>query len=312
MTGVRGYSRPGSLEEALEARRAAPAAAWLAGGTFLLAGDARPKPESVIDLAEVLPRGIEASGGELLIGSGTTFTELAESPLPPPCVAEAVLTMANRNTRNRATLGGNLGADKSCSSLVPILVALGAELEFASPWKAKASRWRRRGGAAQGRMELEAWLRSGAENRDPSREPERASDLVLRVAIPLAPGRLAAYRRWNRTACDLSVLGAACAYSLEEGRLSGLRIALGGLGPKARRSPELEALFEGRALPSREAIEEAVAPLLKPIDDLRASAAFKRMRGAQLVAQALLEASPVQIQAAAPFKIPGPSAGGAA
>jgi CO/xanthine dehydrogenase FAD-binding subunit len=66
---------------------------------------------------------------------------------------------------------------------------------------------------------------------------------------------------------------------------------LGGLGPRARRFPELEALFEGSPLPPREKMESAVSPLLKPIDDLRASADFKRLRGAQLVADALCDAA---------------------
>ena len=109
--------------------------------------------------------------------------------------------------------------------------------------------------------------------------------------MPLLEGRRATYRRWNRAACDLSVLGVAVAYGIESGRVDGLRIALGGLGPKARRFPVLEALFEGRPLPAREEIEAAAAPLLKPIDDLRASAAFKRLRGAQLLADALIGAS---------------------
>lgn len=102
----------------------------------------------------------------------------------------------------------------------------------------------------------------------------------------------ASYRRWNRVSCDLSVLGAAAAYELVEGRVSKLRIALGGLGPKSRRRPELEALFEGRPLPGREDIEKAAAPLLKPIADLRASAEFKRLRGSQLIADAILKAHP--------------------
>jgi probable selenate reductase FAD-binding subunit len=279
MTKVRRYIRAAGLDEVLEARRAEPAAAYLAGGTALLAGDGRDKPEAVIDVGASLPRHILREGSRLSIGAGATFQELAESKELPPCLVEAALSMVNRNTRNRATLGGNLASDKSCSSLIPILVALGAEVEVASPAGAapRASR----------RLDLEAWLRSRAE----ASELARASDLLLRVVVPLREGRRAAYRRWNRVSCDLSVIGAAAAYSLADGRVEGLRVALGGLGPKARRFPAIEALFEGGPLPSRAEIEAAVSPLLRPIDDLRASAAFKRLRGAQLAADALLDAS---------------------
>ena len=273
MNAVKRYSRARSWQEALELRAAESGARWLAGGTFLLAGDGRDKPESVIDLGSALPRAIEILGSELSIGACATFQDIAAAPALPRCLIDAALTMVNRNTRNRATLGGNLGADKSCSSLIPLLIALDAQVEIASP----SSRTPERVG-------LEAWL----DEREAS--PARASDLALRVVLPARAGMRAAYRRWNRVSCDLSVLGAAVAFGLEGDCVVGLRVALGGLGPKARRFPELEALFEGRRLPSREEIESAVSPILRPIDDLRASAAFKRLRGAQLLADALTEA----------------------
>jgi CO/xanthine dehydrogenase FAD-binding subunit len=264
-------------DEALAARRAEPSAQWLAGGTVLLAGDAREKPESVIDLAAFLPRDIVRGRSELAIGAGASFQEIADSKAAPRCLAEAALSMVNRNTRNRATLGGNLGADKSCSSLIPILLALEAEVEVDSPSSSGGSE----------RLALEAWLAQRAEVRS---SVARAADLALRVLVPIRGGARAAYRRWNRVSCDLSVLGAAVAFRLEDGAATGLRIALGGLGPKARRFPALEALFEGAPPPDRDEIEETVAPLLRPIEDLRAGASFKRRRGAQLTAEAFLDA----------------------
>jgi CO/xanthine dehydrogenase FAD-binding subunit len=283
MTKLRNYTRATSLAQALEARRAEPRAAWLAGGTLLLAGDGRDKPESVIDIGLALPRELAAAEGLLSLGAGASFQELAESRALPAYLVEAALSMANRNTRNRATLGGNLAADKSCSSLVPLLLALEAELELLSPLALAGPTPAAL--PSPERLGLEAWL---LERSTPG--SRRGADLVLRVLVSHNPARRAAYRRWNRVACDLSVLGAAAAYELEGGLVRRLRLALGGLGPQARRFPELEQLFEGSALPPRERIEAMVSPLLKPIDDLRASAAFKRLRGAQLVAEALLEA----------------------
>jgi CO/xanthine dehydrogenase FAD-binding subunit len=286
MSGVQRFIKATSIEEALAARRDDPSASYLAGGTLLLAGDGRDKPEAVIDVGMALPKIFGREGGSLSMGAGASFQELAESKELPFCLIEAALSMVNRNTRNRATLGGNLGADKSCSSLIPILIALGAMVDVASPAYPESA-------LEPERLELEAWLRTRALAH--GAEGPRAADLALRILVPLRPGRRAAYRRWNRVSCDLSVLGAAAAFDLEGARLHGLRIALGGLGPKARRFPEIEALFEGRPLPSREEIESAVSPLLKPIDDLRASAAFKRLRGAQLVAEALCDAREARI-----------------
>jgi CO/xanthine dehydrogenase FAD-binding subunit len=282
MSGVRRYIKAASIEEALAAKRADPSASYLAGGTLLLAGDGRDKPEAVIDVGVALPKTVGREGGSWSIGAGASFQELAESKDLPPCLIEAALSMVNRNTRNRATVGGNLGSDKSCASLIPILIALGAMVDVVSPVHPESA-------LKPERLELEAWLRTRALAG--ATEGPRAADLALRVVVPEGATTRAVYRRWNRVSCDLSVLGAAAAYGLEGGRVRNLRLVLGGLGPRARRFPEIEALFEGSPLPPREKIESAVSPLLKPIDDLRASAAFKRLRGAQLAADALCDAA---------------------
>ncbi|HOZ73474.1 MAG TPA: FAD binding domain-containing protein, partial [Spirochaetales bacterium] len=107
---VKEYYRPESLGEALDLL-ARPGALALAGGTYALAFEARDKPERVVDLASVLPRAVEAKGGALSIGAGATFQELIESEAIPSAIKAAAATMSNRNTRNRATVGGNLGAN---------------------------------------------------------------------------------------------------------------------------------------------------------------------------------------------------------
>jgi CO/xanthine dehydrogenase FAD-binding subunit len=97
--------------------------------------------------------------------------------------------------------------------------------------------------------------------------------------------------RWSRTSCDVSVLTAAVAYDRTgDGKVRNVRIAMGGLDPHARRYRELEAAFEGKALPDRAAIEAVASPCFHPIDDLRGSAAFKRLRAAVLLADTFLAA----------------------
>ena len=70
------------------------------------------------------------------------------------------------------------------------------------------------------------------------------------------------------------------------GRLETLRVAVGGVGPRARRLLALEALLEGIQLPSPaggsffDAMEAeiiaAVDEVVSPISDVRGSLAFKR------------------------------------
>lgn len=276
------YSRPANLAEAIKLKAGAPAARYLAGGTFILAGDGREKPEALIDIGRVLPAGLERRGDELSIGAGTTFQALADDPAAPAVLRAAARQMANRNTRNRATVGGNLGALKTCASLAAPLLALDAKVAVAVAASAGAS-----GDAEalnEGVVPLADWLAA----------PE---GLVLSVRLKLPLGRRAAALRWGRTACDLSVITASVAFTpsrqsagsaaaAPDALLLDLRVVLGGLGPRARRFPEIEKLFEGKALPSKADIEAAVAPHLSPVDDHRGSAAFKRLRAAALVADA--------------------------
>ncbi|MBL8968620.1 MAG: FAD binding domain-containing protein [Spirochaetaceae bacterium] len=264
---TRDYLRPASIDEALAARAAKPEAAFIAGGTFLLSSDRPTAPRLYVDVGRLLGAKIERRGAELVLGAGATFQDLVDAPALPAALKAAAATMANRNVRNRATVGGNLGAGKSCSSLIPALLALEARVVCAE-----------RPDAAHLSLPLSSWL-------------ERPTGLVLEVIVPVEAGRRAAFARWSRSACDLSVLTAAASYRLDgPGSIRGLAVAAGGLGPRARRFPEIERLFEGGALPPRGEIEALVAPLLSPVDDHRGGAAFKRLRGASLVADAILTA----------------------
>lgn len=278
---VRDYYKPKDIDDALAAL-AAPGAVALAGGTFLLAGSLRgagPEIARAVDIFGLLPRGVtklegaasagtpaasgSAADGGWIVGAGTTFQELIDAAEAPACLKSAALSMANRNTRNRATVGGNLGANKSCASLVPILLALDASVEY-----------RVRGGGAALKP-LEAWLAA----------PE---GLVLNVIVPAQPaGSRVAALRASRTACDLATATAAVRYALEGGKVVGLRVAMGGFGPHAGLRPDLAALFEGKPLPPEAEIEAAAGPLLAARADQRGSAEYKRARGAALLADAL-------------------------
>lgn len=267
---VKEYFRPSSVDEALELL-AVPGSLAIAGGTFGLAFDARDKPERIVDVGLAVPRSIERRAGTLRLGAGARFQDLIESKDVPAVIKAAAATMANRNTRNRATVGGNLGANKSCSSLAPILFVLGASVEYQElKHQARSS-------------PLDDWL-------------EQPKGLLLSVIVPIGDNAAAgsnlkaASLRASRTVCDIATATAACAFRLAEGRVFGLRLAIGGFGPHASLRLDIASLFEGRPLPPKSDIEQAVLPLLSAVGDLRGSEEYKRLRGAALVADALYAA----------------------
>jgi CO/xanthine dehydrogenase FAD-binding subunit len=283
------FHRPRNAAEALSILSAHPAAVPLAGGTWLLAGQFRGLPLEVVSIEGLLPAGIErtqADDGSVAIslGAGATFQAIADSPVVPDVIRQAALGMADRNIRNRATVGGNIGANKSCASLTPLFFVAQGRYECLSADPASPAT-----------VPAEPWKRSSQIS------------LVSRILLRFEADRLFAYRRWSRTACDISVITVAVSYRLEtasppDGRaplVRDARIALGGMGACARRFPEIEAALEGRALPSRDALESLAMPFFDPISDARGSAGFKRYRAACLLAEALLDARPATSSVAA-------------
>jgi xanthine dehydrogenase YagS FAD-binding subunit len=78
----------------------------LAGGTDLipLLRDRIARPERLVDLRNVVPRGI--SGGR--VGAGTTLAELESDPAVPQALREACAAAASPQLRAMGTIGGNL------------------------------------------------------------------------------------------------------------------------------------------------------------------------------------------------------------
>ncbi|MBV8616849.1 MAG: FAD binding domain-containing protein, partial [Acetobacteraceae bacterium] len=108
------YVRAASVDEALRARAASPAAAFLAGGTTLvdLMKEGVAAPATLIDLNRVpgLDR-IEVADGRLRVGALVRNSALARHPevvQAAPVLARAVAAGASPQLRNMATVGGNL------------------------------------------------------------------------------------------------------------------------------------------------------------------------------------------------------------
>jgi len=256
---VHAYHRPETLEEALGLLEREKDARLLAGGSYLLSPPFKDKPITAIAISSLLPKGIERSAGSITIGAGLCFQDLADSGLVPQALRQAALGMANRNVRNRATVGGNIGADRSCSSLLPFFLAAEAVYHVAGSEPVPAERWR-----------------------------ENPVGIITAVEFDIPEGRSFAYGKYSRSACDLALIGCAVRADMGAGRLDNLRIALGGLSAHVQRYLALEQALEAKPLPAKAEIEDLAEGFFSPIDDLRGSAAFKRRRAAVLLADVLV------------------------
>jgi CO/xanthine dehydrogenase FAD-binding subunit len=134
---VASLARPASLDEALDALRAAPDARPIAGGVGLLlrAALGEPLPDRAVAVG-ALPelRSIEPAGDGIRVGAAVTLAELARSALVrerAPLLAEAASAAANPGVRTTATLGGNLLDRPGGSDLVAAALALDARAVWA-------------------------------------------------------------------------------------------------------------------------------------------------------------------------------------
>lgn len=320
--------RPHSPAEAIALLAGIPGSRPLAGGTWLLTSQFKDVPFEAVSVDGLLPSLIEripkeaGAGGSVLvrIGAGATFQDIVDSPASPAFLVTAAGGMSDRNIRNRATAGGNIGANKSCASLIPAFMAAGARYrvlaarapEPASPATAEATAEASATSVAKAADAGAVAGSTSATSADAAASAVTeflvsAKDwtlhspfpLILSIEFDLEDGRYYACRRWSRTACDISVLTTAVSFRLEQGCVRDARIALGGAGPCATRFLSLETQLEGKALPDRKNLEQLFAELsgapdsgLSFRDDARGSAAFKRYRAACLVADALTLAVP--------------------
>ena len=131
--------QPKTIPEALAILAERRAAVMpVAGGTNVLVDlrAGKHQPQALVDVAR-LPglRGIHREDGHLVIGGGTTISDLLYDPLiaqHAPALQEAAAVFANPLIRNRATVGGNLADASPAADTAPPLLALDAEVELAS------------------------------------------------------------------------------------------------------------------------------------------------------------------------------------
>ncbi len=277
------YVRPADLPEALTALAAGVAEGRpkvvIAGATdHYPARVGKVIDEDILDVSGLDGlRSIEGHDGGWLIPAGVTWTHLAEAELPPlfDGLRRAARAVGGLQIQNRATIIGNVANASPAADGVPNLMALDAVVELAS---ARGSRQVPVAGFVTG-----------------NRSTVRAADeLITGLFIPEPDGaaRSTFLKLGSRAYLVISIaMVAAVLVTDEDRRITSARVVVGACSAVAERLPELEALLVGRA--AAPGLEEVVRPAhlaaLSPIDDVRASAAYRREAAEVLVRRALAE-----------------------
>jgi carbon-monoxide dehydrogenase medium subunit len=228
------YHRATSLAEAHRLLAAHPGAKLLAGGHSLipLLKLRLAAPPAVIDIGRISElRGIAPSGDSLRIGALTTHAEIAASAdvrKSAAALAEAAAGVGDPAVRNRGTIGGNVAHADPASDLPTVLVALEASIVAVGP----------KGERTIPAAEFFTGIMTTAL---------QDNEIVAAVVVPVAKRGLgSAYVKFSHPASRYAVLGAAAQVAVNKGTCSGVRVALGGLVPHARRAPGVERALTGQ------------------------------------------------------------------
>jgi len=278
------YHSAHDLAEALElASRFGAGKRFLAGGTDMMVRlkEGLVREEVMVDLSRVAElHGIHEEAGVLHIGAGVTHAELAASALVLQhgrALAQAAGKVGGPQIRNMGTIGGNLANASPAGDTIPALVVLDGDAVLAS---------------TRGLRTVPVIDFCTGPGRTVLAPDEVITEVRFKAA---APGECSGFAKLGtRQAMTIATASVACWFRVEQtGRVREARIAFGSLAPTVIRAPKTEQIF--CALPpvlSWDAVRGAAQMAWKevaPIDDLRASAVYRREAAVGLLAQCAWE-----------------------
>ena len=270
------YFRPNSLQDALDVL-AETRATILAGGTdvFPSLGD-RPLSGPVLDisgLAEI--RGIQLTAEHIVFGARTTWSEVLAASLPRGFdgLKAAAREVGSVQIQNAATIAGNLCNASPAADGVAALLALDAELVLASRGASRT-------------LPLGEFILG---NRQTARRPD---EILTSIRVPRRVEKaLSTFLKLGaRRYLVISIVMVAANLVVDSsGSIREALVCVGSCSAAALRLAELERALIGQ--PARPGLRHIVKAehlaRLSPIDDVRATAEYRRDAALTLVGRAL-------------------------
>jgi xanthine dehydrogenase small subunit len=276
-----GFHTPGGIDEALALKVADPDAMWISGATDLgvALSHHRPPASRFIALDRIAElQVLKIDDSAVRIGAGVPLSRIeVELRGVFPALDTLLHAFAARQVKNRATLGGNLGSASPIGDLLPLLLALDADIEMVGP-----------GGART--------LPADGYFLDYRRTLRNEDELIRAIVLPRKPGMtVAAYKVAKRQTDDISIVAAVFALQCDaDDRVCHARLAYGGVAAVPLRARRTETLLLGRRLDASTVDEvcESLHDEFEPLSDHRASAAYRRALAANLFRRCIEERHP--------------------
>jgi len=275
------YLRPQTRQECLEAlAHYGEEAKVLAGGQSLvpLMNLRLARPKVVVDINRVpdLDK-LEWRNGELIIGALVRHRQVERDPVVTetwPLLSRAGSFIGYPAIRNRGTVAGSLAHADPAAEWGCVLLATGATVALES---------------VRGRREV------AIEDLfvGPYTTCIFPDELLVEVRLPAPEGQLRwGFAEFARHEGGFALALAACVAQVDSGgRLTRVRVAVGGVGPRPVRLREAEDLLRGADVSAARIAEAAACALsLESYGDVHAPAWYRQRLAGWVVRRALYEA----------------------
>lgn len=250
----------------------------LAGGTdYYPARVALPARDNVLDISNLAElRSITEEVDCWRLGALTTWSDIVNAQLPPMFkgLQLAAREVGARQIQNAATIAGNLCNASPAADGVPPLLTLDAEVELTS---SKAVR----------KVSLSEFIKG---NRDTLIADD---ELMTAILVPKIAGEVNSgfLKLGSRSYLVISIAMVAALIEVTKDRkVAKASISVGACSVVAQRLRELEAELVGKTLSSEivDVVESRHFASLTPIDDVRATAAYRLAMAEEMVRRVLV------------------------
>jgi xanthine dehydrogenase small subunit len=278
--GTPSFFLPGNTSELAGLVAQYPEARLLCGGTDL----ALEVTQQLRDIDKIIYLGnvaelrqVSDSGTGLEIGAAVTLSELDHLLGEQYGELSTLLKrFGSRQIRNQGTVGGNIANASPIGDLPPVFIALDASLSLQSVDGIRS-------------FSLESFF------IDYKKTALQENEFVRAITIPELPSgqHLKIYKISKRIDDDISAVCLACCITVEEERISAIRLAFGGMSAIPKRASACEQAMLGNTLDD-ETIDQAQQALqldFQPIDDVRASAGYRLEAARNLLKRMQIELS---------------------
>jgi CO/xanthine dehydrogenase FAD-binding subunit len=217
---------------------------------------------------------IKGETDKIEIGATTTLTDILKCNIVPKVLKDAVSQIASPSIRNMATIGGNVCNGSPAGDTLPPLYTLNAEINIIAPDCDKT-------------IPIHMFLRG----------PKQIFLLYNEIVSSISFDNLSNYTYYykkvgTRKANSLSKLSVSVVGLFEENILKDIRIAAGAVAPTVVRVKNLEQIMisktKQQVISMLPEILEKYSEFIKPIDDQRSNAIYRKTITLNLIKQGIL------------------------